>query len=167
MPKIGIFYGSSTGHAEKVAHLLADQFGQEAVTINVADASAEDLQKFPYLILGTSTWDIGAMQDDWEDFMDQLRSADLKDKKVALYGLGDQENYPEGFADGLGVLYRELEGRTTIVGKWPAEGYRFIESEAFVDGQFVGLVIDDDNQPKLTPERVKQWADQLKKEFGL
>jgi len=165
MAKIGIFYGSSTGHTEKVADLIANTFGEDAMTINVADASVKDLDKFPYLIFGTPTWEIGGMQDDWDDFADVLEKADLKKKKVALFGLGDQENFAEGFADGLGVLYRKIEGKTKIVGAWPTEGYEFDESEAVKDGKFVGLVIDEDNQPKLTAERVTKWVAMLKKEF--
>ncbi len=165
MAKIGIFYGSSTGHTEKVAELIARSFGDQAVPINVSDATAEDLKKFPYLILGTSTWDIGGMQDDWEDFIETLQNADLKTKKVALFGLGDQENFPDSFADGPGVIWKAISGKTTIVGEWPTEGYQFDESEAVVDGKFVGLVIDEDNQPKLTAGRINAWVDQLKKDF--
>ena len=165
MAKIGIFYGSSTGHTEKVAELIAKAFGTEAFTIDVSDATAEDLNKFPYLILGTSTWDIGGMQDDWEDFIETLQNADLKKKKVALFGLGDQENFPDSFADGPGVIYKAIAGKTTIVGQWPVEGYEFDESEAVVDGKFVGLIIDEDNQSKLTADRIATWVEQLKKEF--
>ncbi len=165
MAKIGIFYGSSTGHTEKVADLIENAFGEDAMTINVADASEKDLDKFPYLILGTPTWEIGGMQDDWDDFAEVLEKANLKKKKVALFGLGDQENFPDGFTDGMGVLYRKIEGKTKIVGAWPTEGYEFDESEAVKDGKFVGLVIDEDNQPKLTAERVTKWVAMLKKEF--
>lgn len=165
MAKIGIFYGSSTGHTEKVADLIANAFGEGALTINVGDASEKDLDKFPYLIFGTSTWDIGGMQDDWEDFIEVIENADLKKKKVALFGLGDQENFPDSFADGLGVLFSKIDGKTSVVGSWPTEGYEFEESDAVKDGKFVGLVIDEDNQPKMTDERVRQWVELLKKEF--
>jgi flavodoxin I len=165
MAKIGIIYGSSTGHTEKVAELIKNAFGKDAITINVDDATEGDLKKFPYLIFGTPTWDIGSMQDDWEDFIDQVVNADLEDKKVALFGLGDQEHFSDSFADGLGVLYNEIAQKTNIVGAWPIDGYNFDESDAVKDGKFVGLIIDEDNQPKLTDERVKRWVDMLKKEF--
>jgi hypothetical protein len=41
------------------------------------------------------------------------------------------------------------------------------ESKAVKNEKFVGLAIDEDNQSDLTPERVKAWVVQLKKEFGL
>ncbi|NES97290.1 MAG: flavodoxin FldA, partial [Desertifilum sp. SIO1I2] len=43
----------------------------------------------------------------------------------------------------------------------------FTESKAIKNGKFVGLAIDEDNQPELTEERVKAWVAQLKREFSL
>ena len=100
---IGIFYGSSTGSTEKVAELLCNALGQErCMVINVEDASKADLNKYPYLVLGTPTWEIGEMQEDWLDFIGELKKADLKKKKIAIFGLGDQEASADSFADGAG-----------------------------------------------------------------
>jgi len=165
MAKIGIFYGSSTGNTEKIADLIAHYFGEDAATVNVEDAHAEDLEKYDFLILGTSTWEIGEMQEDWEVFISELEKADLKNKKVAIFGLGDQEAYSESFADGARIIYNALEGKTTIVGQWPLEGYGFDESMAVKDGKFVGLIIDEDNQKSLTAKRVQDWVEMLKREF--
>ena len=165
MAKIGIFYGSSTGNTEKVAELIRQGFGGDAVTINVEDASMKDIEKFPYLIFGTSTWEIGAMQEDWEVFMETVDKADLGGKKVALFGLGDQEVYEDSFADGVARIYKKIKDRTTIVGKWNKDDYLYTESEAREGDHFIGLIIDEDNQHGLTGERVKVWVEQLKKEF--
>jgi flavodoxin I len=166
MVKIGIFYGSSTGNTEKIADLIRNAFGSEnATTINVEDADPKDLEKFPYLIFGTSTWGIGDLQDDWDDFIEVVENADLSGKKVALFGLGDQEIYTDSFADGVAKIYRRIAGKTTIVGSWPNQDYLFDESEALKDGKFVGLIIDEDNQTKLTVQRVTSWVEGLKKEF--
>lgn len=165
MANIGIFYGSSTGNTEKVAELISASFGDDAVAINVEDASTEELDKFPYLIFGVSTWEIGDMQEDWVDFVENLKDVNLKDKKVAIFGLGDQEAYDESFADGAGKLYSMISRKTKIVGQTSTKGYDFVESEAVKNKQFVGLIIDEDNQKSLTAERVKNWVEQLKKEF--
>jgi len=165
MAKIGIFYGSSTGNTEKVATLISNMFGDDAQTINVEDATAEDLDKFPYLVLGISTWELGDFQDDWSDFLAVLKKADLKDKKVAIFGLGDQEAYGESFADAAGLLYSAISRSTNIVGQWPVKGYEFVESEAIKNKKFVGLIIDEDNQKELTTDRVEAWVEILKKEF--
>lgn len=70
--------------------------------------------------------------------------------------------------DALGILEEkisELGGAT--VGYWSTDGYDFSESRAVQNGKFVGLAIDEDNQPELTEKRIKAWAAQLKKEFGI
>ena len=97
--------------------------------------------------------------------MDILLSCDLTKKKVALFGLGDQEVYAESLVDGMGKLYDKLVKKTNIIGSWPVEGYRHLDSKAVKKGEFVGLAIDWDNEEKLTNERVKKWVDFLKKEF--
>ena len=164
--KIGIFYGSSTGQTELVAEKLQQLLGEEnADLINVDGASKSDLEKYPYLIFGTPTWGVGEMQDDWEDFSEIVEKTDLKGKKIALFGLGDQDTYPDSFADGIGILYDKIKDQTMIVGKWHKNGYLFNESEAFRDNVFIGLIIDQENQADKTSERLEKWVEILKKEF--
>ena len=105
------------------------------------------------------------MQDDWELFVDNLSVVDFSDRKVALYGLGDQMEYPESFVDGLGTLYCRLPDKSRVVGSWPVEGYNYYFSLAEKDGAFVGLVLDDHNQADLSEKRIAEWVKQLKKEF--
>jgi len=164
--KIGIFYGSSTGQTEMVAEKLLQMLGEEnADLINVDGATKKDLEKYPYLIFGTPTWGVGEMQDDWEDFSEILEKTDLKGKKIALFGLGDQDTYPDSFADGIGILYNKIKDKTGVIGKWPKNGYIFNESEAFRDHAFVGLILDQENQPAKTTARLEKWVEMLKKEF--
>lgn len=164
--KIGIFYGSSTGQTEFVAEKLQRLIGEDRCDlINVDHASRKDLDRYPYLIFGTPTWGFGDMQDDWEDFIEDVESADLKGKKIALFGLGDQDTYPESFADGVGVLYGKLKGKTEIVGEWPTSGYAFNESDAVKGKTFVGLILDQENQASKTDERLEKWVEMISKEF--
>jgi len=166
MAKIGIFYGSSTGNTELVAQKIQDLFGPETATLHNVDAATKtDLEKYPYLIIGSSTWGIGDMQDDMEDFADVLNDAELKDKKIALFGLGDQDTFSDSFVDGMGSLYDVLHEKATIIGQWPTSGYSFIESDAVRNKKFVGLPIDEDNQAELTDKRLADWVSELKKEF--
>ncbi len=169
MAKIGIFYGgTSKGSTYKTAKTICDQFGESNVSLhNVNEATKEDLEKYHYLILGTSAWGIGEMHQDWERFIDVLAEADLKKKKVALFGLGDQIEYPESFVDGMGTVFCRLPMKENVVGFWPTQGYSFYYSSAEMDGKFVGLAIDEDSQPELTEERITKWVDLLKKEFQL
>jgi len=54
---------------------------------------------------------------------------------------------------------------TRLIGSWSAEGYEFNKSKAFRDGEFVGLVLDQDNQADLTEERLEEWLEQVKPEL--
>ncbi len=166
MANIGIFFGSSTGATELVATKLQAIIGVENAEIyNVDEATVEDIKKHDYLIFGTPTWGMGDLQDDWGDFLEELLKVDLSKKKVALFGLGDQDTYPDSFVDGLGVMFDVLNNKTTIVGQWPTKGYHFDDSMAVRDKKFVGLPIDEEYQADLTNERLKKWVAMLKKDF--
>jgi flavodoxin I len=166
MKKTGLFYGSSSGKSKKVADMIKKEFGDKNVDIfDIKDTKPEDILKYENLIFGTSAWGIGDMQDDWEAFIDTFAELDLTDKKIALFGLGDQNKYPESFVDGLGTLYCRIANKQDIVGLWPIEGYKYYFSSAEKDGKFVGLVLDEDRQPELTTGRIIKWVKQIKKEF--
>lgn len=165
MAKIGIFYGSSTGNTEIIAEKLAKLFGSDVELNNIDIVEKKDIEKYDYLIFGTSTWGVGDMQDDWEDFIEVLSEVDFNKKKVALFGVGDQVNYAESFVDGMGVIYDVIYENVDVVGSWPLDGYTFKESAAVKNGKFVGLALDKENQQDLTDERLKQWVEILKKEF--
>jgi flavodoxin I len=166
MKKIGLFYGSTAGKTRKVAEMIKTEFDAGSVDLHdIKDIKPKDILKYDNLIFGTSAWGVGDMQDDWETFIDDMVELDLSKKKIALYGLGDQEEYPGSFVDGLGTLYCRMPDKDNIVGFTSTEGYTYYFSSAEMDGRFVGLAIDEDKQSKLTPQRVKKWVAQLKKEF--
>ena len=125
---------------------------------NVAESKPEDVLLYDKLIFGIPTWGIGELQDDWAVFLPGLENLDLSGKNVALFGLGDQESYPDTFADALGTLYDALLNTgCDITGSWCTLGYEFIESAAVRNGEFAGLVLDEENQSQLTDLRIKDW----------
>lgn len=167
MAIIGIFYGSTTGNTEQVAQLIRGEFGEEnADMIDVGEAQKEDLEKYKYLIFGVSTWGISDLQDDFEEFLAMLNDVDLSRKKVALFGLGDQNTYTYTFCDAMGLVYDWLKKKgVKVVGEIPTTGYTFQSSLALVKGKLVGLAIDTKTETHKTPERISQWVELLKKEF--
>lgn len=164
MADIGIFYGSTTGNTQEVAEKIQAGFGPGAADLYpIADASADVLNTYPYLALGASTWGVGELQDDWIEGLAKLDKVDWSDKKVALFGTGDPQGYPDSFVDALGILYEKLAAKgAEIIGFWPTAGYEYEASRAEQEGRFVGLVIDEDNQSELTDERISRWLDDLK-----
>jgi flavodoxin I len=165
--KIGIFFGgAATGRTFEVAQRIQHAFGKEnAKLYNVREATSADLLQHDFLILGTAAWGIGEMHGDWEMFIDTLVETDLSGKKIALFGLGNQIEYPESFVDGMGTIYGRIPYKKNVVGFCSTKGYNFYYSTAEIEGQFVGLAIDEDSQQELTEERISKWVELLKKEF--
>ncbi|MDC7125534.1 MAG: flavodoxin [Spirochaetales bacterium] len=158
----GIIYGSSTGNTENVAKMIADKLGDSEL-INVSELSADIIQKFDTVLLGSSTWGCGDLQDDWDSGIDTLKEADLSGKKVGFFGCGDSQMYADTFVDAIGLLYEAIDDSAAkVVGKTSTEGYEFDSSKAVVDGDFIGLVIDEDNQSEMTVERVDAWVESIK-----
>ena len=133
--------------------------------INAEDLREETFLSFDRIILGVPTWFDGELPNYWDEFVPALEDLDLHGKKIALFGLGDQDTYPDSFADGVGMLYAKIKDKSSIVGKWPKNGYHFHESEALRNDAFVGLIIDQENQSAKTRERLEKWVEMLKKEF--
>ena len=159
MKQAGIFYGSSSGKTARIAALIHEKLGANRSDLkDVAESNPDDLLEYNFLILGIPTWGIGEAQDDWKDFLPLLADLDLKGKKVALFGLGDQESYPGNFADALGKLYEVLlKTGCSFTGSWPVTGYAYEGSTAVKGGRFVGLVLDEENQPELSEVRIEKW----------
>lgn len=170
MANIGIFYGSTEGNTERIATKIQELFGgeDEVALHNVNSASSDDMAEYKYLILASSTWDIGELQEDWDTFIDEIEDVDYDGKVVTFIGLGDAEGYPDTFNEAPGLIHERIkDSGAKFVGFWPTEGYDFEESQSLVDGKFLGVVIDEDNQADLTDERLKKWVEQLKDEgFG-
>ncbi|WP_282038978.1 flavodoxin [Saccharicrinis aurantiacus] len=161
MKKIGIFYGSSVGNTRFVAEKLADLIPNSILT-PVEKASQEIIESFDILILGTSTWGVGNLQDDFESFVDTLVTCNLNGKTIALFGLGDQFTYPDTYCNGMGKLFELIKDKgSNFIGSWPIDEYDFSESIAVVDGEFVGLALDEDNEPDLTDYRLTEWVKTL------
>ncbi len=158
--RVGIYYGSTTGNTECVASMIAAEFKDHEVNVqSIAEAEADSLDGYDLLILGSSTWGSGELQDDWDSFLGKLDSVDLNGKKVALFGLGDQMGWADTFVDAMGIINEKVTGRgAEVVGKCPIDGYNFVASRAVVDGCFVGLALDESNQSDLTGSRVKEWV---------
>ena len=172
MSKIGIIFGTDSGTTRLIAKKMAKKLGDDVCDkpINVNRISVEDLLQYDALILGTPTYGEGTVpgiatgvkDGSWQEFMPKLAQADLSGKRIALYCLGNQDKYPDRFADALFDLYSLLKARgAQIVGGWSTEGYQFQQSRAVVDGQFVGLVIDHNNQALLSDERMDTWLAQV------
>ena len=178
MSRIGLFFASSTGNTRRIAKTIKKRFDDATMAdaLNVNKASAGLVAGYSHLILGTSTLGGGqlpglstdCMGGGWEEFLPQLKDVDFSGKTVALFGLGDQAKYPDEFVDAMGIIYRFIVERgARVVGSWPADDYDFISSRALLNDEFVGLVLDQENQKLLTEARLDTWLKRIAPEFGL
>ena len=155
-----VVYGSSTGTCEAIAEKIAQKLGCDA--INVQDMTASTVSENQNLILGTSTWGAGELQDDWYDGLKVLQGADLTGKTIALFGCGDCESYGDTFVGGIGELYNGIKASgARFIGAVSTDGYTFDDSEAIVDGKFIGLPLDDVNEDDKTDTRIEAWVAEI------
>ena len=165
---IGIFYGSNGGATEVVAEKIQKALGLEANLHDIADTEMEEFANYTHIIIGSSTWGEGDLQDDWDKCFEDFEDVDFSGKTVAFFGLGDQEGYEENFLDAMGILHDAAvaKGANVVGNGWPLDEYEYDESIAEQDGSFVGLGIDDDNQFDLTDDRIAKWVEIIKPSFS-
>ena len=122
----------------------------------------DDVLAADNILLGTSTWGAGELQDDWYDGLDVIKGADLSGKTVAIFGCGDSASYGDTFCGAMKELYDAAKAAgANVIGEVSTEGYTFDDSDAVVDGQFVGLALDDINEDDKTDGRIDAWIAQL------
>ncbi len=165
--RIKLIYGSDTGNTELVTEDILKLLNNiEVTTVDNLTPEDWDHDKF---ILGIPTWYDGELQSDWEDYFEEFKTIDFKDKTVAIFGLGDQLGYEEWFCDGIGILAEViLKNNGRVIGYTDKdETYDFETTPKSIIKKdiFYGLCLDEDNQQELTQDRLEKWVEQLKLEF--
>jgi len=162
MKKTVIIYGSTTGNAASAAQTIAEKLGNGATVKEAGAASKSDLTDYDNIILGSSTWGDGELQDDWFGFLPTIKEVGLSGKTVAVFGVGDQFSYSDTYVNAMGELYDAATAAgANVIGSTSTDGYSFNESTAVRDGKFVGLALDYDNQGVLSDDRIAAWVAQI------
>ncbi len=82
MKRIGLFWGSQTGNKELAATLIVEAIGSDIVqSYDIRGVDSGTFGSYDSLILGTSTWGAGELQDDWDSFFRNLTPLILSEKK--------------------------------------------------------------------------------------
>jgi len=160
-----IFYASSTGNTSNIAKLISKQLN-DIEKFDISFSGVSKIDEYDKVILGISTWGEGELQDDWEESWEEFCDLSFLGNTVALFGLGDQEGYTQDFVDAMGIVYEQvISSGANVIGNWPSQEYEFESSKALKEGQFVGLVIDEDNQDHMTDERIEKWCNRIKSDI--
>ena len=162
-----IIYSFNTNKTAKAAEKIIEAFNKDDLkAVNAENISEDEFLSYDNLILGVPTWFDGELPNYWDEFVPALEDMDLNGKTIAIFGLGDQAGYPENFADGVGILGCLLRDKgAKLVGYTENEKYEFESSKALEDGKFMGLILDQENQARLSKGRIEKWTEQLKQEL--
>ena len=139
MDKVHVIYGSTTGMTEAAANKIAEALGATAFNVNAGDATAFDAEM---LVLGSSTWGVGDLQDDWAAQLDAVK-ANFAGKKVAVFGLGDSQGFADSFCVAADTIANAAkDAGATLVGDV--------------------LKLDDTNEADQTDGKIAAWVETLK-----
>ena len=164
MDKVHVIYGSTTGMTAALAERLAEDFGTRAINVAGADVAALEAEA---LLLGSSTWGCGELQDDWYGGLDLLGNVDLTGKKVAVFGCGDSVGFPDTFCDALAILAEKaVERGAELIGRLPGAAFPDVSSRCLQDGRLVGLAVDELNDQGGTAARLAAFEDAVRKDLA-
>ena len=173
MSKIGLLYGPQGGNVEAVAKILVSKIGENNIElIPVKNVSKDKLEAYDKIIFGISSLGKDAWENDvktdWDKFLPLVEGANLSNKIIAAFGLGNAITYPSHFVESLGHLGASLKAKgVELVGEMPNEGFEYQESSAVKDnGNFYGLVLDYDNEAEKSEVRIEKWIPVLKAAFS-
>jgi flavodoxin I len=115
--KIEILYGSTTGTTEEIAGQIKENLSAYDVTVrNVSNFDEEALKEADLVLLGSSTWGYGELQDDFADYIDLMTEDVYKDKQVAVFGAGDSVSFADVFCEAIAIITDKLaEVGATII----------------------------------------------------
>jgi flavodoxin I len=167
MKKIGIFYSFRSVKTKQQVHKITKLLGDNnIVEVDADQTTGDEMLQYDNMILAVPTWFDGELPNYWDELLPDLEDRSFKGKNIAIFGGGNQKDYPENFVDGIGIMVDFFEQRgAKIVGYTSTEGYHFESSRAVRGTQFAGLALDIENQAALTNERIENWVKALKKEF--
>lgn len=110
MASVLVVFGSTGGNTElvtdEVTEILTEQ--KHKVTVQRAELTKKsDLAKYKYIILGSSTYGQGLLQEHMAKFIYSLK--DLKGKKCAVIGLGDPKYNVEYVVESAKILEEQIK----------------------------------------------------------
>lgn len=95
----GLYFSTIGGNTKRCAEMIAEAAGITKFCEIEDLPSTDEMLAHDTLIVGAPTWNTGAEKQrtmtGWDEWLyNVLPTLDLKGKKVAFFGVGDQTNYP-------------------------------------------------------------------------
>jgi flavodoxin I len=163
--KIAIIYSHSAKKTSQVAKEIKSLFGSKKIEDkDVNSLDPEDLKGYDLLLLGAPSWFDGELPTYWDELVPAIEDVDFNGTKVAIFGNGNQVGYPENFGDAIGLLARVfVNSGASLIGRTAIEGYSFESSLALDNNEFLGLLLDFENQKNKNKSRIEEWVHSIKK----
>lgn len=173
MNKIALLYAPKGGSVELSAKKIVDIYDGEVDVFSVDEFDIHEVKNYQNIIMGCSTvgaenWQDASTDNEWDAFFFKLdeNKLDLKEKTVAIFGLGNQVLYPDHFVDAMIILKEASEkAGANVIGAVSVEGYDFTNSDSVVDDKFVGLPLDEDTEEEKSNDRIKAWLEAIQGEL--
>lgn len=113
MASLHCIYGTTGGNTELVVDQVVEVLKEKGIRATAARAEQscpEDFSKADVLLLASSTYGHGCLQDFMEVFLEQVRKAGLplQGKSYAVIGLGDPKYDPEHHIEAAPILEKFL-----------------------------------------------------------
>ena len=170
MKKTLVLYWPEGGAVDRCAHKIFTALTPEKADIfNLEEVDPQIFDNYTGIIAGGSTvgaenWEEVSGNNEWTLFLKKCKDKNisLSGKTIAVFGLGDQILYPHHFVNDMAdIIHTFTDMGATPQGECAADGYRFESSKAFLDGEFVGLPLDEVNESEKSDERIANWVSKL------
>ena len=106
MGKVKIVYGTGGGNTElvceKVSSILSKKHAVDLLQVKVTDPMT--IKNFDLLIFASPTYGHGQLEQYFRKFIKKAQKMDLKDKSVAVIGLGDDKYDPDYYIESARIL---------------------------------------------------------------
>lgn len=161
--KTAIVYSHKAVKTTQAAKMIKKALKLDQIDdLNVENISPEKFSEYNLLILGAPTWFDGELSCYWDELIPAIEDIKFKNLKVAIFGNGDQIQYPDSFGDAVGLLAEVFESSgAKIIGQTSTTGFTFDSSKALKNNKFVGLVLDFENQHTKNQERIENWVKEI------
>lgn len=162
MAKNLLVYATKGGNAKIVGEYIATKLGfdiKEAKVLN-----EDDLKSYSGFIFLASTHGDGQIQNKFDNKLELLNQTDFENRPVALVGIGNIARHAHDFCSGLASFLPVLK-KAKLIGSTSPDGYEITNSRAFINGKFVGLVLNYPDDEKWQ-DRTDKWIEGVKNSFN-
>ncbi|MCI6989621.1 MAG: flavodoxin domain-containing protein [Campylobacter sp.] len=162
MAKNLLVYATKGGNSKIVGEYIAQKLGFEIK--EAKDLDENDLKSYDGFIFLASTHGDGQIQNKFDNKLELLNKTDFENRPVALVGVGNIARHSFDFCSGISAFLPVLK-KAKLVGASNMDGYEITNSRAFVNGKFIGLVLNYPDDKKWQ-DRVDIWINEIKKYFN-